>query len=166
MPSKLGGPPLPRAVVRVCDAAYEAGRAVLGAPVSGRIVQADPADIICRERGGELTLDVEAQASPRAWTQYDTTVVHLVQAFGTGSVHSAGHLPQNVSGVGQQAVWVPAQRELIATNGTQSVGGSYLTVTVSGPGASGRRGLRAARAVGRAVIAVAPRGPSPGPPPS
>ena len=104
-----------------------------------------------------MKVDTVAQASELAWTQYDTTSVHLTQAFGSGSVHVASQLPHPVPGLGGNALWVPAQKELIATNGSQSRGGSYVTVKVKGHAS----GLAVATAVARATLRLAPRGSNP-----
>ena len=106
---------------------------------------------------GAVKVDIVAQASELAWTLYDTTQVHLIQAFGSGSVHVASQLPHQVPGLSGNALWVPAQNELIATNGSQSRGGSYVTVKVRAPGS----GLAVATAVARATLRLAPRGSNP-----
>jgi hypothetical protein len=151
---------------RVCAAERRAADALTGGALHVQIADSDPANIECLLRGGAIRLDVVAQASARAWTQYDTTTVHLVQAFGSGSVHHSAELPHPVPGLGGNAVWVPAQSELIATNGTQSTGGTYVTINIMRGSARGPSSLSVARAVARATLASAPRGPSPGPPPS
>lgn len=89
-----------------------------------------------------------------------------MQAYGSGGVHVPGQLPKPVPGLTGNAAWIPARHEVVATNGTQSSGGSYVTVTVTRTGKQGPSSLALARAVTRAVLAVAPRGSSPGPPPS
>jgi hypothetical protein len=76
------------------------------------------------------------------------------------------HLPHPVPGLGGNATWVPAQGELVATNGTQSMGGSYVTTTVTRSSPHGPASLTVATAVTRATVASAPRGANPGPPPS
>ncbi len=151
---------------RVCAVERRAADAALGGAVQLRIADPDPANIECLLRGGGLRLDVVAQASPRAWDQYDTITVHLAQAFGSGSVHETGELPHSVPGLGGNATWVPAQSELIATNGTQAAGGSYVTVTVTRSSPRAPASLAVATAVTRATLASAPKGPSPGPAPS
>jgi hypothetical protein len=127
------------------------------------IADSDLNNIECLLEGRGLRVDAVAQASALAWTEYDTTTVHLVQAFGSGAVHRSAELPRQVPSVSGNAVWVPAQDELIATNGTQTAGGSYLTVTVTGGSARAPASLTVAEAVGRATLAVAPRGGNPGP---
>jgi len=157
------GPKLP-AATRVCRGDLTALRQSLG-DGTVRIASSDPADIRCRLSGGALAVEVEAQASPQAWTQFDTIASHAAQAFGPGSVHQASSLPIDLAGLGYSAIWIPSQSELYATNGTQSQGGSFVTVIVTG-----RRDqpflVRVAERVATATLTAAPRGPSPGPAPS
>jgi hypothetical protein len=122
-----------------------------------RILDRDPQNIECLVSKGGVTVDTVAQASELAWTEYDTASSHLSQAFGPGTVHVASEMPHQVPGLGGNALWVPAQSELIATNGSQSRGGSYVTVKVKGTGS----GLALATAVARATLKLAPRGPNP-----
>jgi hypothetical protein len=149
---------------RVCARAAQAAGSTIG-HAALQIADSDPTNIECVLHGSGIRVDAIAQAATQAWTEYDTTVVHQAQAF-AGTAQARSQLPQNVSIQGAQAVWIPAESELVATNGTESTAGSYVTVTVSGRprGATGKVGL--AESVGAAVLAVAPRGPSPGPPPS
>jgi hypothetical protein len=158
------GPKLPIAT-RVCRGDVDALRGMLG-EVSMRITSTDPANIECLLSGNGLRLDVNAQAAPRAWTQFDTFVSHMAQAFGPGTVHRSASLPQDLPGLGYSAAWIASQNQLVATNGTQSQGGSYVTVTVAGARHSQASRLRVAKALANATLASAPRGPSPGPPPS
>ena len=146
------GPP----AQRVCNGELRAAGALIsGAHV--RILDRDPTNIECLVSKGAVTIDTVAQASELAWTEYDTTSVHLIQAFGSGPVHVASELPHQVAGLGGNSLWVPAQRELIATNGSQSQGGSYVTVKVKGTSS----GLALATAVARATLKLAPRGSNP-----
>ena len=142
--------------MRVCAGQLKAAGAILtGARL--RILDHDPTNIECLVSNGSLRVDTVAQASELAWTLYDTTQVHLIQAFGSGSVHVASQLPHPVPGLGGNALWVPAQSELIATNGSQSRGGNYVTVKVKGTSS----GLPVATAVARATLKLAPRGSNP-----
>jgi hypothetical protein len=152
--------------LRLCAAERAAANAVIGAGVETRVADPDPVNIECVLRGGGIRVDVIAQASPQAWTEYDTTRVHLVQAYGSGSVHEPAELPHSVSGMAGNVSWIPAQSELFATNGTQSSGGSYVTVTVTRRTRHGPASVSVARAIARSTLAAAPHGPSPGPPPS
>jgi hypothetical protein len=147
----------------VCATERAAAARLLGP--STRMTIADPSldNVECLLEGRGIRVDAVAQASALAWTEYDTATVHLAQAFGSGSVHRSGELPRPVASVSGNAVWVPAQGELIATNGTQTAGGSYLTVTVTRSSAQAPASLTVAEAVGRATLAVAPRGGNPGP---
>jgi hypothetical protein len=148
---------------RVCgNARQAAGAFAPGHEVGLRIANSDPSYLECLISARRIKLDVVAQASAQAWTEYDTTVVHQAQAFGPGSVSQKAALPQHVQGMSGNAAWLPQQRELVTTNGTQSTGGSYVTVTVT----RGPNSLPLVRAVAIATLAVAPRGPSPGAPPS
>jgi hypothetical protein len=149
---------------RVCSRAERAVRAGLG-PVVLQIADSDPANIECVLRGQGIRVDAVAQAATQAWTEYDTTVVHQVQAW-AGDAHAKGEIPQEVSIRGAQASWIPAESELVATNGTESTAGSYVTVTVTGHQVAGVPKASLAQTVGAAVLTVAPRGSNPGAPPS
>jgi hypothetical protein len=148
----------------VCARAEQAAGGIVG-PLVLRIADADPANIECLLQGSGLRVDAVAQAATQAWTEYDTAVVHQVQAF-AGTANARSQYPQGISIRGAQASWIPAESELIATNGTESTAGSYVTVTIGGRGPSGVRKVSLAQSVGAAVLATAPRGPNPGPPPS
>lgn len=148
---------------RVCQRAQRAAASTLGRPPTLHILSADQTDIICRLRSGRLTVRVEAQASAQPWVEWDTAQTHFAQAFGPGTVHVRAELPQNVTGVGTQAFWVPAEGILATTNASQSSAGSYLTVNVHH---GGRSAAKLAAQVGRAALAVAPSGPKPGAPPA
>jgi hypothetical protein len=139
---------------------------VLNSGVTVRITDRDPVNIECLVRGSGLRIEIVAQASSRAWTFYDTATVHLMQAFGSGSVHEPGHLPRTIQIQGALASWVPAQQEVVATNGTESTGGSFITVTLTLVPKHYKLALPLAKSVTTAALAVAPRGPNPGPPPS
>lgn len=151
---------------RVCGQAQSAATRVLGHAPSVRIASHAPADIVCRLHSGRLRIRVEAQASSQPWVEYGTTQVHLIQAFGSGSVHNRSQLPVNVTGVGLQALWVPAQNELVTTNATESSAGNYLTVTVSHVARGAPSARQLASAVAHAALKVAPPGPKPGAPPA
>lgn len=114
----------------------------------------------CLVRAGGFRLDVVAQASPQAWVQFDTTQVHQMQAYASGSRHVASQIPKDESGHGMVAGWIAATHELFATNGSPTRGGSYVTVTVTGGGGRATS-ARLARAVTVSVLAVAPRGANP-----
>jgi hypothetical protein len=122
-----------------------------------QILDHDPTNIECLVSKGSLRIDTVAQASERAWTLYDTEQSHLAQVFGNGGVHNPAQQPHPVPGLSGNALWVPAQKELIATNASQSQGGSYVTVTLKGTSS----GLPVATAVARATLRIAPRGSNP-----
>jgi hypothetical protein len=131
-----------------------------------RIVDRDPANVECSLRGHAVQVEVVAQASNQAWTQWDTTQTHQVQVYGgSGGIHEPRQIPENVPVPGAPlAAWIAAQNELFATNGSQTRGGTYVTVTVKPGAPSGAARLKLAEAVTRATVAVAPRGPSSPPP--
>ncbi|MBV9684057.1 MAG: hypothetical protein JO046_19850 [Solirubrobacterales bacterium] len=132
-----------------------------------RITDSDPVNIECLVTGAGVHLDVNAEASPRAWDQFDTVAVHQAQAFENATSKNNPQLPVDLVPQGdRQAVWIPAKSQLVGTNGTQSSGGSYVTVNVTRRSRRGPSSLKVAQAVGNATLAVAPRGPSPGPAPS
>jgi len=143
----------------VCADARAAARATLGRAVSLKFLNRDPANIECVLRGSGTRLDLMAQQSARAWEQFDTVQVHQDQAYGASDVHQSGQIPKNIIIPGGQAGWIPAQRMLFATNGTQSTGGSYVTVTVSGR-RHGHGEVKLAQAVTVAALKVAPKGPN------
>jgi hypothetical protein len=157
------GPKLPIAT-RVCRGDLQAVRHLVGA-ASVRVADPNRANIECVVSGGGLRVDVVAQASAQAWTEFDTLVVHQAQGF-EGSASNAASMPRDLAGLGYNAAWIVADSKLLATNGSQSQGGSFVTVTVAGSSRNGPSKLRVAQAVSTATLALAPRGPSPGPPPS
>jgi hypothetical protein len=147
----------------VCAGARTAATSVLGRAVSLTIADRDPANVECLLHGSGMRLDVVAQQSARAWEQWDTTQVHQVQAYGASANHQPAQIPKTVDASGALAAWIPAQRMMFATNGTQSKGGSYVTVNVSGKRHGGAE-LKLARAVTLAALKVAPTGPNLAPP--
>ena len=149
---------------RVCQSAGQAARPLLGDGVRVQIADPDPANIECLIDARGIRVDTVAQATSQAWTEYDTATVHQVQAYGSGAVHVPSQLPHPVPGLSGNVAWIPAQNEVIATNGTQSRGGTYVTVTVTRSSSRGPSSLAVARAVTRALLASAPRGPNPVPP--
>jgi hypothetical protein len=151
---------------RVCAHAQQAARPLLGASVTLRIASSAPTYIECVLEGRGIQVDAIAQATAVAWTEYDTATVHQAQAYGGAGLHQPGQLPHPVPGMDGNSTWIPAKQELLATNGTEFRGGSYLTVTIIRRSPHGPAGVAVAAAVGRAVLASAPRGPNPGAPPS
>ena len=148
----------------VCASAHKAAVAALGHAVTLRITDRDPTNVECLLRGSGTRLDLVAQQSPRAWAEWDTTQTHLLQAYGASDVHQAAQIPKIVNAPGVLVGWVPAQRLLFATNGTQSLGGSYVTIKVSGRRRHGNAEVTLARAVTLAALKVAPKGPNLPPP--
>lgn len=150
---------------RVCGQAREAAAPLVQGELSLRIIDHDPANVECRLLGHRLRIEVVAQASTQAWTEWDTTQTHQVQVYDSGGFHQPAQIPNNVPVPGAPlAAWIAAQSELFATNGSQTQGGTYVTVTVKPGPASGSARLELAKAITRATVAVAPRGPSSPPP--
>jgi hypothetical protein len=148
----------------VCTGARAAAASSLGGEVSLKIADHDPTNVECLLRVSGTRLDVVAQQSAQAWAQWDTTQVHQDQAYGPSANHQPAQIPQALdAGAGINAAWIPAQRMLFATNGTQSKGGSYVTVTVSGR-RHGKAEVTLANAVMLAALKVAPKGPNLAPP--
>ena len=101
---------------------------------------------------------------------FDAVTSHQAQAYGSGAVDEPAEMPHLLANFQFEEAWIPAQDEMVATNGTQTRGGSYVTVTVT---RAGRRSstrhpstMELANAITHATIASAPRGSKPGPPPS
>jgi hypothetical protein len=153
------GPP----AERVCSAAREAAARALGEPVRVTITDKDPSNIECALESRGVGLTITAQASAQAFTAYDTAMTHFEQALGAAG--QTQH-PQSLSGLGTVASWVPSQKELLATNGSQFRGGNFLTVAVTRWSSPASSPLAVSRAVVKRVLPLAPRGPNPGAPPS
>ena len=146
---------------RVCRSAGQAARPLLGDGTRVRVADDDPYHIECLISGRGITVDTVAQASTGAWDLWNTYTTHQIQAFDEGSVHEPSELPQLVSGLPTvNAAWIPAESELLATNGTDSIGGTYVTVTVTHRPPGGPSSLAVAKAVTRALLASAPVGPN------
>lgn len=154
----------PSVAAHVCREAGQAARPLLGDGIRVRIADDDPVNIECLIDGRGIDVDTVAQATSQAWTEFDTATVHQVQAFGSGAVHVPSQLPHPVPGLSGNVAWIPAKNELLATNGTQSRGGTYVTVTVTRRSSGRPSSLSVASAVTRALLASAPRGSNPVPP--
>ncbi len=145
---------------RVCDGAHGAATALLGYPVGAHIVERDPANLECALTGRRLRVRIVSQASPQAYMAFDIVTSHQSQVFGPG-IHEPGQIPRAISVTGAVvAVWIPAQREVVATSGSPTHGGAYVTVTVTGRSARGPAALALARAIARATFAAHPDAPS------
>lgn len=152
-------PPKPVAQ-RVCEGGQRAAAAALGHPVTMRIVNPAVSDLQCSLTGSRVRVTLISQATAQAYTEFDTETSHQSQVYGPGAagVHQSGQIPIPASVPGSVvAVWIRAQRLLVATNATPTTdSGSYLTVKVSGRGASQRAALALARAVAQAAFAGHP----------
>ncbi len=147
----------------VCAAARSAAEASAKGAVSVKVANGDPANVECRLRVKGSRLDLIAQQSAQAWTQWDTEQVHQLQAYGPSADHQQSQIPVALDDGNILAAWIPAQRLLFATNGSQSKGGSYVTVAVSGK-RHGKAEITLARSVSLAALKVAPKGPNLAPP--
>jgi hypothetical protein len=150
--------------VRVCDQARNAAAHAVGAPVALRIADRDPTNVECVLHVAGMRIDVVAQQSPQAYTQFNTTESHQEQVYGPAApgVHNPGEIPKDASEGPMIAGWIPAENQLFATNATPTTGGSYMTVTVTRGNKRDAERRRLARAVALATLAVAPRGANPG----
>jgi hypothetical protein len=146
---------------RVCQSAGQAARPLLGDGTRVRVADDDPYHIECLISARGISVDTVAQASSGAWNLWNTYCTHQVQAWDEGSVHVPSELPQLVTGLSTvNAAWIPAENKLLATNGTDLIGGTYVTVTVTGRSPGGPSSLAVATAVTRALLASAPVGPN------
>jgi hypothetical protein len=104
-----------------------------------------------------VRIAVESQAGPRAWTEYNTEEDHLEQVFG-GGLHEPSQEPSPITVPGTaEAMWIPSQSMLAATDGTPSADpGTYVTIKVSGSGASAKTALAVAEATAKATFAAHP----------
>lgn len=149
---------------RVCAAARTAARSVLAGPVAVAVADRDPSNVECILHGGGLRIDLVAEQSPQAYTQFNTTLSHQQQVYGPAApgVHNPGEIPRDASEGPMVAGWIPAEKQLFATNASPTTGGSYTTVTVTRGSKADAERRKLARAVALAALAVAPRGPNPG----
>ncbi len=149
---------------RVCGGARQAAAKAFGSPLSERIVSPAAASLECVLTGGQVQVTVDSQAGPRAYTEFDTETSHQSQVFGNGGAHDPNQDPVPVTVPGSQAaVWIPAQKMVVATDSTPDNGGAgaYVTVAVSGhAAAAAKTALRVATAAAAAVFAGHPDGPS------
>jgi hypothetical protein len=121
-----------------------------------RIVDRDPGNLECALTGRRVRLRLVSQASAQAYMEFDTETSHQSQVFGPG-VHEPGQIPRAITVPGAvAAVWIPAQREVVATSGSPTHGGSYVTVTVTGRSPRGPAALALAQAIARATFAAHP----------
>lgn len=149
---------------RVCGQARTAAASALGVAVAVRIADRDPTNVECILHGGGLRIDVVAEQSPQAYTQYNTTDSHQEQVYGPAApgVHNPGEIPRDASEGSMIAGWIPAENQLFGTNASPTTGGSYMTVTVTRGDKGDAERRKLAKAVALATFAVAPRGPGPG----
>lgn len=150
---------------RVCGGAREATAKALGSGVSERVVSPQAASLECAlgghaSGGREVRVIVDSQAGPRAYQEFDTTESHQDQVFGSG-LRQMQQIPVLITIPGSSvAVWIPAQKMLVATDSSPTNGGGGTYVTVAVTGEPGKAALRVAEAAARATFAAHPDGPS------
>jgi hypothetical protein len=140
---------------RICDGARRAATGQLGYAAGARLASRVTDNVDCVVSGhGRLRVRAVTQVGGAAYTEFDTTTSHQEQVYGSG-IHEPGQIPQMITVPGAvAAVWIPAQRQLVATNANPGHGGTYLTVTVSGPAGASPRSL--AQAAAAATFAARP----------
>lgn len=153
-------PPAPHASFadRVCGAARQAGAKTAGTPLSVRVLSPDAAGLRCVLTGRKVKITIDSQAGPDAYTEFNTELSHQEQVFGPG-VHEPGQIPSVITVPGSVvAVWIRAQKMVVATNATrfQTTTGAYVTVAVNGPAVPAA--LSVATSVARGIFAAHPNG--------
>jgi hypothetical protein len=149
------GAPAKPVAERVCEGARTAAAMSAGESFGVRIQARDAANLRCLLSGRRLRIRLVSQASTRAYTEFDTETSHQSQVYGPG-VHEPGQIPVPATVRGAVvAVWIPAQREIVATDATPTTAGAYVTVSLAGR-ASPARSLALTRAVARATFAAHP----------
>lgn len=155
---------------RVCGGARQAAAKAFGSPLSERIVSPAAANLECVLTGRQVQVTIDSQAGPRAYTEFDTEISHQSQVFGNGGANNPAQQPVPITNVPASlaAVWIPAQKMVVATDSTPTGGGNgapagagaYVTVTVTGRAAPAAVALRVATATAVATFAAHPDGPS------
>lgn len=139
---------------RVCGGARQAAAKTLGSPLSARIVSPQAASLQCVLAGHQARVTISSQAGPRAYTEFDTETSHQDQVYGSG-LREMNQLPVQITVPGSSvAVWIPAQKMVVATDSSPATGGAYVTVAVTGEPA--RTALRVAESAARATFAAHP----------
>ena len=73
--------------------------------------------------GRQVQVTLESQAGPRAYTEFDTEISHQSQVFGNGGVNNPAQQPVLATVPGSQAaVWIAAQKMIVATDSTPTGG--------------------------------------------
>ena len=145
---------------RICGGSGRAAAAELHRGVTVTISSRDVTNVVCTLQAGRESVQIVSQASPAAYTAFDTETSHQSQVYGPGApgVHQLNRTPvQIIVPEAVAAVWVPAQAEIIATNTTPTKpGGAYVTVTVNGRRVPVGAARTLARAVATAIFAARP----------
>lgn len=149
---------------RLCGGARAAAAKALGSSVSEDIVNPHAASLTCaltgHAGGRTVRVTVESQAGPRAYYAFDVETSHQDQVYGSG-LHQMNQIPVQITVPGSSvAVWIPAQKLLVATDSTPANGGAGTYVTVAVTGEPGKIARTVAQAAARATFAAHPDGPS------
>ncbi len=108
---------------RVCGGAQSAAAALLGYAIAAHVANRNPANLECVLHGRRLRVELASQASAQAYTEFDTTTSHQDQVYGSGGIHQPGQIPSAITVPGSVvAVWIRAQREIVATDATPNRG--------------------------------------------
>ena len=99
-----------------------------------RIADDDPYNIECLISARVIGVDTVAQASSQACGRSGIPRPRTrPPGLRPGGLVRAVAAPEPVPGLSGNVAWIPAQNELLATNGTESLGGTYVTGTVTPP---------------------------------
>ena len=143
---------------RICGGSGRAASAQLHRPVTVTIAGRDITNVVCTLHAGRESVQIVSQATPGAYTSFNTVTSHQAQVFANG-VHELNRAPvQIVVPKSVAAVWVVGQAEIIATNAhpTGTAPGTYLTVDVNGRHIPDSAARSLALAVATAVFAAQP----------
>lgn len=145
---------------RICGGAARAAAAELRRGVTVTIGNRDVTNVVCTLHAGRESVQIVSQASPAAYTAFDTETSHQSQVYGPAGpgVHQANRTPLQIFvPKAVAAVWVPGQAEIIATNTLPTrPSGAYVTVTVNGRHLAVNAARSLARTVAAAVFAARP----------
>ena len=145
---------------RICGGSGRAAAAELRRGVTVTIAGRDVTNVVCTLHAGRESVQIVSQASPAAYTAFDTETSHQSQVYGPAApgVHQANRTPlQIIVPKAVAAVWVPAQAEIIATNTLPTrPSGAYVTVTVNGRHVAADAARTLARTVATAIFAARP----------
>ncbi|HEY4278945.1 MAG TPA: hypothetical protein VGM91_12025 [Conexibacter sp.] len=113
------------------------------AGASATLVNRSEGLLTCAYRAGQTSLRVTLDSAPQAAFRFERAVVEAGQAH---LGRARAQLPQQVLGIGRGAAWLPAQRELLATDDRRLVT-VYVLSQPPHPAADRAVAVAAARAV-------------------